>query len=77
MALYELSFQDGMRLPIPKLVRVVLDHFEIAPSQLMPNFWRLLLSLECLSMRHDIEFILREVLFSYYFKEHDKEKSHF
>ena len=37
VALYEISFQDEMRLPIPKLVRDVLDHFEIALSQFMPN----------------------------------------
>ena len=28
-------------------------------------------------MQHDIEFSLREVLFSYYLKEHDKEKGCF
>ena len=39
VALYELPFQDGMRFPIPNLVRVVLEHFEIAPSHLMPNMW--------------------------------------
>ena len=33
VALYELPFQDGMRFPIPKLVREVLDHFEIAPRK--------------------------------------------
>ena len=37
VALYELPFQDGMRFPIPKLVREVLDHFEVAPIQLMLN----------------------------------------
>ena len=77
VAFYELPFQDGLRLPIPKLVREVLDHFEIAPSQLMPNMWHMLISLECLNMQYDVEFGLGEVLFSYYLKEHDKEKGSF
>ena len=34
---YEFSFEAGFRFPIPRLVREVLSHFQIAPSQLMPN----------------------------------------
>ena len=37
VALYEIVFGDGLRLSILKLVRDVLDHYEIAPRQLMPN----------------------------------------
>ena len=36
-AVYELMLKDGMRFPIPRLIRDVCDHYEIAPSQLMPN----------------------------------------
>ena len=61
-----------MRLPILKLVRDVLDHLEITPSQLMPNVWQSLMLLECLGMQY-----LGEVLYSYYLKEHDKEKGHY
>ena len=50
VALYEIAFKDGMRLSILKLVRDVLDHYEIAPSQLMTNAWRILMTLECLNM---------------------------
>ena len=63
-----------MRLQIPKLVQDVLDHYEIAPSQLMPNAWRILLALECLSMRHGVKWEIGDVLFSYYLKEHDTDK---
>ena len=35
--IYELMLKDGMRFPIPKLIRNAYDHYEIAPSQLMPN----------------------------------------
>ena len=50
VALYEIAFREGMRLPILKLVWDVLDHYEITPSQLMPNSYRILMSFECFSM---------------------------
>ena len=37
VAVYELMLKDGMRFLIPRLIRDVCDHYEIAPSQLMPN----------------------------------------
>ena len=66
-----------MRFPIPKLIRDMCNHYEIAPSQLMPNAWRVLMSLESLSVRHEVDYELGEVLFSYYLKEHDKDKGKF
>ena len=54
VAIYELMFKDGMRFPIPKLIRDVCDHYEISPSQLMPNAWRVLMSLDSLSIRHGV-----------------------
>ena len=75
--IYELMLNDGMRFPIPQLIRDVCDHYEIAPSQLMPNAWRVLMSLESLSIRHEVKCGLREVMFSYYLKEHDTNKGMF
>ncbi|KAL5543291.1 hypothetical protein UlMin_011001 [Ulmus minor] len=77
VAIYELMMKDGMRFPIPRLLRDVYDHYEIAPSQLMPNAWRVLMSLESLSVRNGVDCELGEVLFSYYLKEHDKDKGRF
>ena len=37
VAIYELKLKDGMRFPIPRLIRDVCDYFEIALSQLTPN----------------------------------------
>ena len=59
------------------LIRDVCDHYEIAPSQLMPNAWRVLMSLESLIIQHGVDYELGEVLFSYYLKEHDKDKGRF
>ena len=64
-----------MRFPIPKLIRDMCDHYKIATSQLMPNTWRVLMSLESLSIRHGVDFKLGEVLFSYYLKEHDTDRA--
>ncbi|KAL5574240.1 hypothetical protein UlMin_023837 [Ulmus minor] len=76
-AVYELMFRDGMRFPIPRLIRDVCDHYEIAPSQLMPNAWRVLMSLESLGSQHGVDCELGEVLFSYYLKEHDVDKGRY
>ncbi|KAL5773798.1 hypothetical protein ACOSQ2_013722 [Xanthoceras sorbifolium] len=43
---YELLFRQGLRFPIPYLIRRLLALLDMAPGQLMPNGWRLLLSLE-------------------------------
>ena len=65
VVIYELVLKDGMRFLIPKLIRDVCDHYEITPSQLMPNAWRVLMSLESLSIQHEVEYEIEEVLFSY------------
>ena len=36
-AVYELMLKEGMRFPIPRLIRDKCDHYKIAPSQLMLN----------------------------------------
>ena len=46
--IYEVPFRIGLRLPFPPLVSGVLSWYEITPGQLMPNSWRILLSLEVL-----------------------------
>ena len=74
---YEFAFEAGFRFPVPRLMREVFSHFQIAPSQLMPNSWRVLMTLECISMRHGIEFGLGEMLYTYYLREHDREKGRY
>lgn len=74
---YEFAFEAGFRFPVPKLVRDCLSHFGVAPSQLMPNAWRILMSLECISMRTGIEYGLSELLYTYFLREHDREKGRY
>ena len=76
-SVYVFAFEFGFRFLVPKLLREVISHFEIAPSQLMPIAWRILMTLECISMRHDIEFGLGELLYTYFLWEHDHEKGRY
>ncbi|KAK0583444.1 hypothetical protein LWI29_036995 [Acer saccharum] len=67
---YEYTLRLGFRFSVPELVRRLLKYFDIAPGQLMPNSWRILLSLTVLQERHNIRFGLGCVLHNYYLKEH-------
>ncbi|KAL5823374.1 hypothetical protein ACOSQ4_021274 [Xanthoceras sorbifolium] len=48
---YELPFRQGLRFSVPYLIRRLLALLNMAPNQLMPNSWRLLLSIEVLHER--------------------------
>ena len=41
---YEATFTSGLRLPIHPLVMELLGHYGIAPGQLMPNSWRIVIN---------------------------------
>ena len=43
-SLYEEALKGGLRLPLPQIVVDVLNHLEVAPGQLMPNAWKILLA---------------------------------
>ncbi|KAK0590525.1 hypothetical protein LWI29_028418 [Acer saccharum] len=67
---YEYTLRLGFRFPVPSLVRRLLKHFDIASGQLMPNSWRILMSLTILRERYRIDFGLGCVMHNYYLKEH-------
>ena len=45
---YESSFACGLRFPVHPFLMELLDHFGIAPGQLMSNSWRIMVS--CMGM---------------------------
>lgn len=75
--MYEHTFIDGLRFPIPRLAQEVMDHYLIALTHFISYICRLLLSLECLCMQLIIEFDVKVLLYSYYLKEHDKEQGRY
>jgi hypothetical protein len=44
VGMHEDSLKAGLRFPIPREAREVLAYLSLAPSQLMPNAWRILLA---------------------------------
>ena len=43
-SLYEEALKGGLRLPLPQVVVDVLNRLEVAPGQLMPNVWKIVLA---------------------------------
>ena len=41
---YEAAFSCGLRFPVRPFIIELLDHFGIAPGQLMPNSWRIVVN---------------------------------
>ena len=41
---YEAAFTCGLRFPVHPFIMELLDHLHIAPRQLMPNSWRIIIS---------------------------------
>ena len=42
---FEVDFENGLRFPLHPFVKRVLQHFNVRPSQLSPNFWGVLVGL--------------------------------
>ena len=39
---FEVAFENGLRFPLHPFIKRVLQHFNVCPSQLSPNFWGIL-----------------------------------
>ncbi len=68
---YEIAFSLGLRLPLHPFLRSVFLTLGIAPGQLLPNGWRLLLGLLSLS-DHGIEVTVNTLLDSYSLRHEEK-----
>ena len=42
---FEAAFKNGLHFPLHPFIKSVLQHFNVCPSQLSPNFWGVLVSL--------------------------------
>ena len=45
MCFFEVAFENGLRFPLHPFIKRVLQHFNVCPSQLSPNFWGILIGL--------------------------------
>ena len=45
VCLFEVAFDNGLRFPLHPFIKRVLQHFNVCPSQLLPNFWGILVGL--------------------------------
>ncbi|KAL5760374.1 hypothetical protein ACOSQ2_019212 [Xanthoceras sorbifolium] len=70
---YDLPFKQSLRCLVPYLIRQLLALLDMTPDQLMPNSWRLLLSIEVLYERRGLSFTLANFLHTYYVKSHEDE----
>ena len=42
---FEVAFENGLRFPLHPLIKRVLQHLNVCPSQLSPNFWGILIGM--------------------------------
>ena len=42
---FEAAFENGLRFPLHPFIKSVLQHFNVFPTQLSPNFWGVLVGL--------------------------------
>ena len=42
---FQAAFENGLRFPLHPFIKNVLQHFNVFPSQLSPNFWGVLVGL--------------------------------
>ena len=42
---FEVAFDNGLRFPLHPFIKRVLQHFNVCPSQLSPNFWGILVGM--------------------------------
>ena len=42
---FEAAFENDLRFPLHPFIKSVLQHFNVCPSQLSPNFWGVLVGL--------------------------------
>ena len=43
VSFFEVAFENGLHFPLHAFIKRVLQHFNVCPSQLSPNFWGILI----------------------------------
>ena len=67
---YEATFTCGLRLPVHPFIMELLDHFGIAPRQIMPNLWRIVVNCMEIWLAANGDMIkVGELVYLYHLKE--------
>ena len=45
VCLFKAAFENGLRFPLHPFIKTVMQHFNVCPAQLSPNFWGVLVGL--------------------------------
>ncbi|XP_057812031.1 uncharacterized protein LOC131026250 isoform X2 [Salvia miltiorrhiza] len=77
VCLYQAPFEQGMRLPLPRLVIDFCHYHCLSPGQLTPNSWRLLLSLQVFSELHGFDISIADVKSTYDLLKVPKDKGRY
>ncbi|GMN21586.1 hypothetical protein TIFTF001_043347 [Ficus carica] len=73
ICMYTIYFECGLRLRLPPLLILAMNHYNLAIPQLMPNGMRVFLGLIVLSEEASIELTVDDVLAIYYTQENSKD----
>ncbi|KAF3433427.1 hypothetical protein FNV43_RR24529 [Rhamnella rubrinervis] len=65
---YEMAFKIGLRLPLHRIINMVLNFYNVAPGQLIPNKWRYLLGLIVQSEKCGLQIDMATFLYFFYMK---------
>ncbi|KAF3454062.1 hypothetical protein FNV43_RR04509 [Rhamnella rubrinervis] len=65
---YKMAFKIGLRLPLHRIINIVLNFYSVALGQLMPNNWRYLLGLIFLSEERGLQIDIATFLYFFYMK---------
>ncbi|KAF3457313.1 hypothetical protein FNV43_RR01970 [Rhamnella rubrinervis] len=69
---YEIAFKIGLRLPFHNIINMVLNFYNVALGQLMPNSWRYLLGLIVLSESRGLQIDMAMFMYFFYMKPNEE-----
>ena len=75
---YEVNFVSGLRFPIHPFVRELFSYLHLAPAQLVPNSWRILISCMVVWMfANDGDVIMRDEFLHFYHPRKSKDPGYY
>jgi hypothetical protein len=70
--MYVYPFEQGVRLPMPRLMAELCRAFDRAPGQFFPQTWRVVCALDALCNRERIPFSVEDLMHTYEVRDFEK-----